>query len=147
MRTTGEIKGLKSSSRRGSRRVARRSSMIPSDVVLQDLRRIGSRLRAGARDVLREHLGELSGMGLDVVESVAYLGCAFLNAMLEEAPGVKAELTQQLERFVRGKSLETTDRGGRGRSSRSRSVRRRGEGERRPVEAAPRRGRAGRGTV
>ena len=144
MRTTGEIKGLKSS----SRRAARRSSMVPSDVVLQDLRRIGSRLRAGARRVLRENLGELSRMGLDVVESVAYLGCAFLNAMLEEAPGVKAELTQQVERFIRGKDLDTTDRGGRGGSSRSRSGRRRGEGGRGPVEAAPRRGRAGgRGTV
>ena len=57
--------------------------------------------------MLREHLGGLSRMGLDAVESVAYLGCAFLNAMLEEAPGVRAELTQQLERFIRGKSQTT----------------------------------------
>ena len=56
-------------------------------------------------------------LGLDAVESVAYLSCAFLNAMLEEAPRVRAELTHQLERFIGGGDLETSERGGRGRPS------------------------------
>jgi hypothetical protein len=147
MRTTGEIKRHKSSSRRGSRRAAGRPSDAAPELMVQDLRRIGSRLRAGARDVLREYLVGLSRMGLDTVESVAYLSCAFLNAMLEEAPGVRAELTQELERFIRGGAPETADREERGRSSFSRSVRRRGEGERRPADAAAKRGRARRGSV
>ena len=51
-------------------------------------------------------------MGFDTVESAAYLSCAFLNALLEEAPAVKAELTQQLERFIRGTDASAGDRGG-----------------------------------
>ena len=128
MRTTGEFKRHKTSSRRRARLgAATRPSALPPELVVRDLRRIGSRLRAGAREVLREYLVGLSRMGLDTVESVAYLSCAFLNAMLEEAPAVRAELTSQLERFIRGGAPETTSaRGGRG-SSRSRSIRRRGE--------------------
>jgi hypothetical protein len=142
MRTTGEIKRLKSASRRRSRiGAATRSSDLPPELVVRDLRRIGSRLRAGARDVLREYLVGLSRMGLDTVESVAYLSCAFLNALLEEAPAVRAELTSQLERFIRGEAPETTSAGGGRGSSRSRSIRRRGE-----APAAPR-GRARRGTA
>jgi hypothetical protein len=146
MRTSGEIKRLKSSSRRRSRRgAAKRSADVPPELIVRDLRRIGSRLRAGARDVLREYLVGLTRMGLDTVESVAYLSCAFLNAMLEEAPGVRAELTNQLERFIRGGTLETTaERGGRG-SSPSGAIRRRGEGERRPADAPAERGRTRRG--
>jgi len=152
MRTTGESKRLKAFSRRGSRRGAdvraKRAADVPPDLIVRDLRRIGSRLRAGARNVLREYMVGLSRMGLDTVESVAYLSCAFLNAMLEEAPGVRAELTNQLERFIRGGgSLETEARGSRGRSSLSRSIRRRGEGERRAVPTAAGRGRGRRGTA
>jgi len=142
MRTTWEIKRLNSSARRRSRRgAATRASELPPELIVRDLRRIGSRLRAGARDVLREYLVGLSRMGLDTVESVAYLSCAFLNAMLEEAPAVRAELTSQLERFIRGGRPETTSaRGGRG-SSPSRSIRRRRE----PPAAG--RGRVRRGTA
>jgi len=148
MRTTGEIKRLKSPSRRGpARGTAKRSVDAPSELLVRDLRRIGSRLRAGARDVLREYLVGLHRMGLDTVESVAYLSCAFLNAMLEEAPRVRAELTNQLERFIRGGDLETSERGGRGRPSLSRSIRRRGEGERRGGNGPAKRGHARRGSA
>jgi len=141
MRTTGEIKRHKSSSRRRSRRgAATRASELPPELAVRDLRRIGSRLRAGARDVLREYLVGLSRMGLDTVESVAYLSCAFLNALLEEAPSVRAELTSQLERFIRGGRPEAAELGGRG-SSMSRSIRRRGEAP------AARRGRGRRGSA
>lgn len=98
-------------------------------MLLQDLRRIGSRLRAEARQVLREYLGGLSRMGLDTVESATYLSCAFLNALLEEAPAVRAELTHQLERFIGGERLTTTERvEGRRRLTPPRRARRRGEG-------------------
>ena len=140
MRSLGEFRRLKPSARRGSQRAANRRFQASPDGIVQDLRRIGSRLRADAKGVLREYLVDLNRMGLDTLESVAYLGCAFLNAMLEEAPGVRAELTHQLERFLRGKELETTDRGGRGLP-----VRRRREGERRPVDAAAGRGGGRRG--
>ena len=151
MRTTGEIKRLKPTSSRGSRRAAKRSQDIPPELMVEDLRRIGSRLRAGARDVLREYMVGLSRLGLDTVESVAYLSCAFLNAMLEEAPGVRAELANRLEQFIRGESLEQSEEfGGRGRLSQARSIRRQGrsgEGERRAAHAPAPRGRAKRGTA
>jgi hypothetical protein len=147
MRTTGEIKRLKPSSRRGSRRAAKRSFEVPPELIVEDLRRIGSRLRAGARNVLREHLVGLTRMGLDTVESVAYLSCAFLNAMLEEAPAVRVELTRQLDRLIRARSLPRAERGGRSRPSFSRDARRREGAERRSVEPAAERGRTRRGTA
>jgi hypothetical protein len=140
MKSLGEFRRLKPSSRRGSRRAANGPLKGSPEKTVQELRRIGSRLRADAKGVLREYLLDLSRMGLDTVESVAYLGCVFLNAMLEEAPGVRAELTHQLERFLRGRELETTDRAGR-----SFPLRRRREGERGPIDAAAGRGRGRRG--
>jgi hypothetical protein len=117
-------------SRRGEGRKGVRFSTMPvgaapPEALLQDLRRIGSRLRAEARQVLREYLGGLSRMGLDTVESATYLSCAFLNALLEEAPSVRAELTHRLERFIGGPGLTRTDRlEGRERLSFSRRTRR-----------------------
>jgi len=40
-------------------------------------------------------------MGLDTVESATYLSCAFLNALLEEAPAVMVELTPPASPFLR----------------------------------------------
>lgn len=119
-------------SRRGAvRREGRRPALpltdLPPEVLLMDLRRIGSKLRGEAREVLRQYLGGLSRMGLDTVESATYLSCAFLNAMLEEAPAVRAELTQQLERFIGGQTPPAAERApGRGRPSVSRRTGRRG---------------------
>jgi hypothetical protein len=111
-------------------------------VLLRDLRRIGARLRGGAREVLREHLGGLNRLGLDTVESATYLSCAFLNALLEEAPAVRGELTQQLERFLRGgPATAADDPGGRGRPLLARS------GSRRGNDPVPERTRTGRGAV
>jgi hypothetical protein len=147
MRPTGEIKIPKSTSRRAPRRRAaarftRRLAEIPAEVLLRDLRRIGARLRGGAREVLREYLGGLHRLGFDTVESATYLSCAFLNALLEEAPAMRGELTQQLERFLRGRSpTPPEDPGGRGRSLRSRSGRRRG------IDPDADRTRTGRGAV
>lgn len=74
---------------------------LPSERLLQDLRSIGSRLRPEARRVLREYLGGLQHLGLDTVESATYLSCAFLNALLEEAPAVMVELTPPTSPFLR----------------------------------------------
>jgi hypothetical protein len=94
------------------------------EALLHDLRRIGSRLRTEARQVLREYLGGLNRMGLDTVESATYLSCAFLNALLEEAPAVRVELSHQLERFIGGPGRGVPDRpGSRGLSSLRRSRR------------------------
>jgi len=107
-------KRARSNSRRESRKGVRFSTLpvraAPPEALLQDLRRIGSRLRAEARQVLREYLGGLSRMGLDTVESATYLSCAFLNALLEEAPSVRAELTHRLERFIGGPGTTTAER-------------------------------------
>jgi hypothetical protein len=132
MRTTGEGHFLKRSSRRGSRRRGKGGSFDVPELLLEDLRDIGSRLRVGAREVLREYLGGLNRMGLDTVESATYLSCAFLNAMLEEAPAVRAELSSQLERFLRNRGAAPAGRGGRGRASPSRGGLRGGGGEREP---------------
>jgi|SRR5437868_1303931 len=74
---------------------------LPPEQLLQDLRSIGSRLRPEARRVLREFLGGLHQMGLDTVESATYLSCAFLNALLEEAPAVMVELDPSASPFLR----------------------------------------------
>jgi hypothetical protein len=98
-------KRSRSHSRRGDAGRGVRFSTLPvasaaPEALLRDLRRIGSRLRSEARQVLREYLGGLSRMGLDTVESATYLSCAFLNALLEEAPSVRAELSHRLEQFI-----------------------------------------------
>ena len=130
MRISARSKRSRSHSRREEARRGVRFSTLPvgaaaPEALLQDLRRIGSRLRAEARQVLREYLGGLSRMGLDTVESATYLSCAFLNALLEEAPSVRAELTHRLERFIGGRSPATTIRlEGRQRLSSSRRSRR-----------------------
>lgn len=89
MRNPARSKRTRSHSRRGAGRGgARRAASSLGGAAPEALRRIGSRLRAEARQVLREYLGGLSRMGRDTV--------AFLNALLEEAPAVRAELTHQL---------------------------------------------------
>jgi hypothetical protein len=40
-------------------------------------------------------------MGFDTVESATYLSCAFLNALLEEAPAVMVELSPPASPFLR----------------------------------------------
>ncbi len=115
MRISARGKRSRSQSRRGEGGKGVRFATLPvgaaaPEALLQDLRRIGSRLRTEARQVLREYLGGLSRMGLDTVESATYLSCAFLNALLEEAPSVRAELAHQLERFIGRGGLSLTDR-------------------------------------
>jgi hypothetical protein len=105
-----QLHSRRSKGRKGVRFSTMPVGAAPPEALLQDLRRIGSRLRAEARQVLREYLGGLSRMGLDTVESATYLSCAFLNALLEEAPSVRAELTHRLERFIGGPGSTRTDR-------------------------------------
>ena len=137
MGLSARVKRSRSNSRRGEGRQGVRFATLPvggapPEALLRDLRRIGSRLRAEARQVLREYLGGLSRMGLDTVESATYLSCAFLNALLEEAPSVRAELTHRLERFIGGHGRTTTERlEGRERLSSLRRSRRAGERTRR----------------
>ena len=115
MQMSARVKRSRSVSGRGEGRKGVRFATLPvgtapPEALLHDLRRIGSRLRAEARQVLREYLGGLSRMGLDTVESATYLSCAFLNALLEEAPSVRAELTHRLERFIGGHDRTATER-------------------------------------
>jgi hypothetical protein len=115
MRISARSKQSRLRSRRGGGGKGIRFATLPvgasaPEALLHDLRRIGSRLRTEARQVLREYLGGLSRMGLDTVESATYLSCAFLNALLEEAPSVRAELAHQLERFIGRSGLSVTER-------------------------------------